>query len=91
MSDVNFLDNLLLNEVRTLFPKHTVRIGYDPDDSSIKYLELYDVQPECVKQYKKILWEIIESVKHDQEILYIPHITRHDDTVKYYSEYLKEQ
>lgn len=91
MSDIDSIDELLLNEVRSLFPKHIVRIGYDPEDSSIKYLELYDVQSKYVKQYREMLWEIIESVKHDQEILYIPHITRHDDTVKYYSEYLKEQ
>ena len=58
----------------------------DPEDSSVIYVNLFDVDPENVQDFKKLIRKEIRDVFECEDILFVPSIFTADETRKCYGE-----
>ena len=58
----------------------------DPEDSSVIYVNLFDVDPESVQDFKKLIRKEIRDVFECEDILFVPSIVTSDETRKCYGE-----
>lgn len=72
--------------MRSMFAGYHYVFDEDPEDSSVIYVNLYDVDPQDVQNFKKIIRNNIRDVFRDENILFVPAIFTTEETRKCYGE-----
>ena len=69
-----------------LFVGYRYSFEEDPEDSSVIYVNLFDVDPERVQDFKKLIRKEIRDVFECEDILFVPSIVTSDETRRCYGE-----
>lgn len=86
------VEESLRAELISEFVGYVVGFSHDPDDTSIVYADIYDVDEHDITMCKDRCWNIIDKYENDiSDRCYIPSITRHDDTALFYSSYVEKR
>lgn len=72
--------------MRNMFAVYHYVFDEDPEDSSVIYVNLYDVDPKDVQNFKKIIRREIRDVFKDEDILFVPAIFTTEETRMCYGE-----
>ena len=72
--------------MRNMFAGYHYVFDEDPEDSSVIYVNLYDVDPKDVQNFKKIIRREIRDVFKDEDILFVPAIFTTEETRMCYGE-----
>lgn len=73
------------------FPGYCVSFMEDPDDSSVVLVRLYDVNVPDISEFKARLRNVLRNKIGMLRADLIPSIVSHENTQKYYAEYLRQE
>ncbi len=69
-----------------LFVGYRYSFEEDPEDSSVIYVNLFDVDPERVQDFKKQIRKEIRDVFECEDLLFVPSVVTSDETRRCYGE-----
>lgn len=72
--------------MRNMFAGYHYVFDEDPEDCSVIYVNLYDVDPKDIQNFKKIIRREIRDVFKDEDILFVPAIFTTEETRMCYGE-----
>lgn len=73
------------------FPGYHFSFMEDPDDASVIFVRLYDVDESCIASFKKRLRHVLREEIGDMRADLIASVVSSEDTQKYYAEYLRAE
>lgn len=77
--------------VEEAFPGHYVSFMEDPDDSSVVLVRLYDIEVSDIGESKAKLRDVLRNKVGTLRADLVPSIVSHENTRKYYAEYLRRE
>ena len=84
-------ETMVRNAVAATFPGYCVSFMEDPDDPSVVFVRLYDVAVSDIEPFKQKLRKVLREDVRVSDADLIPSIVSHENTRKYYAEYLRKE
>lgn len=89
MREMKRIEDIVRENMLCYFPDYSYALTEDPEDETVKFIRLYDVDDAEVRTFRTRLWEIIDEHLEFDGISFVPSVVSHTNTAKFYSDRLK--